>query len=237
MHLYLYHIDELNKETENPESRFPSTEFSNHMASLALRDFICRAGIVLTPAERESITVLRDSKGKPYFEGCSGIFFSVSHSGNWWGCLMAAEQVGFDLEVIRNRKNYEGIAARFFTEEEHQYVMRNGIFGFFEIWVRKEAYVKYLGTGLSEGLRTFSVATKESLLQEVRIHRKAADSRQAYRHHQEADSRQAYRHRQEADSQEAYLLSVSEISSELKAAYCCKSGNAISETIFLAADH
>lgn len=225
MHLYLYHIDEMNKDTDHYELRFASTEFSTRMALLALKDYIRRTGLALSLEEQNAIMVLRDPKGKPYFEGCNGIFFSVSHSGNWWGCLMAAEQVGFDLEVIRNRKNFEGIAARFFTEEEHQYVMRNGIFGFFEIWVRKEAYVKYLGTGLSEGLRTFSVATKESLLQEVRIDRKAADSRQAYHHHQEADS------------QEAYLLSVSEISSELKAAYCCKSGNAISETIFLAADH
>jgi 4'-phosphopantetheinyl transferase len=183
------------------------------MALLALKDYCSRARRVLSPKEQDAVRVLRDPKGKPHFEGCNGIFFSVSHSGNWWSCLMAEEEVGFDLEVIRHRKNFERIAARFFTEEEHQYVILNGLLGFFEIWVRKEAYVKYLGTGLSEGLRTFSVATKETLLQEVRIHR------------------------QEADSKEAYLLGFSEISSEIKAAYCCKSGNTITRTILLAPDH
>ncbi|QOX63277.1 4'-phosphopantetheinyl transferase superfamily protein [Anoxybacterium hadale] len=212
MHLYLYPIDETNKDTENTENRFPSTEYSNHMAVLALKDFICRAGLVLASAEREKITVLRDSRGKPYFEGRNDIFFSVSHSGNWWSCLMAEEEVGFDLEVIRHRKNFEGIAARFFTEEEYQYVLQNGLSGFYEIWVRKEAYVKYLGTGLSEGLRTFSVATKETLLQEVR--------------HQQED----------ADRKCSYIIGFNEISSEIKAAYCCKSGNAISQTIILAPD-
>lgn len=212
MYVYLYHIDPLNKIAENSRSRFTSTEFSNHMVLLARKDYIRRAGLVLPQEEQDAVRVLRDPKGKPYFEGCNGIFFSISHSENWWGCLMADEKVGFDLEAIRYRKNFEGIAARFFTEEEHQYVVRNGLSGFFEIWVRKEAYVKYLGTGLSEGLRTFSVATKETLLQEVRIHR-------------------------QIDSKESYILGLSEISSELKAAYCCKSGNAISQTILLGSDN
>ena len=49
-------------------------------------------------------------------------------------------------------------AVRFFTPEETGFVKSNGADGFFRLWVRKEAYVKYMGEGISYGLDSFSLS-------------------------------------------------------------------------------
>lgn len=61
------------------------------------------------------------------------------------------------MQPFNNRKwerpSYERIASRFFTERELDYVRKTGEAGFFEIWVRKEAYMKYTGEGMAYGFR------------------------------------------------------------------------------------
>ena len=126
------------------------------MVKRVLKDYCLRKKLTLTDKQIDSFIVLRDEKGKPYFPGLD-VFFSVSHSGNWWACLMAQDPVGLDIEIPGKSRNFIKIAERFFTEEECEYVKRNGTDRFIDMWVRKEAFVKYLGTGISEGLSSFSV--------------------------------------------------------------------------------
>lgn len=220
MYLYLYHNNrmmpdcneaELCKDPSGTNNHVASTGpsgLSNRMVLLALEDYLKRTKSALMPENRSSIEILRKEKGKPYFNGMEDVFFSVSHSGNWWGCLMSGEEVGFDLEVIRNRVKYEKVAARFFTTEEHQYVLEKGLEGFFDIWVRKEAYVKFLGTGLSTGLKSFSVTRKGELLSKVLILNPESGL-------------------------ESCSLRPCELSEEIRAAYCCESGSQIMKTIML----
>ncbi len=106
-------------------------------------------------------SIKREERGKPFFENLP-VHFSVSHSGEFWVCLMADFNVGIDIQAYRTLK-YEKVARRFFFHEEAEYVSQQGIDGFFQIWTRKEAYVKYMGNGLSgEGLSNFSVIKTES---------------------------------------------------------------------------
>ncbi|MDO4978862.1 MAG: 4'-phosphopantetheinyl transferase superfamily protein [Candidatus Saccharibacteria bacterium] len=97
---------------------------------------------------------MKNEYGKPYLKG-NPVFFSISHSGPYTICAISDQEIGIDLEenVIRDR-----IVDRFFTTKEQDSV-KNNPDSFAEIWTLKEAYSKYLGTGLS----------KPSLLQELEI--------------------------------------------------------------------
>jgi len=119
--------------------------------------------------------------GKPYAESIykigekTGIkkmdvalFFSVSHSENMIICAVACFNVGADCQ-IKNTDDVSKcrkIAARFFSARENAFLEsedkeRDYTDNFFKIWTKKEAYIKYTGRGLAEGLDTFSVTTEK----------------------------------------------------------------------------
>lgn len=105
--------------------------------------------------------VKRGEYGKPYFENVP-VCFSISHSGEIWACLMADFNVGMDIQLYRQLK-YEKVAQRFFAENEAEYIKEQGIHAFFQVWSRKEAFVKYTGKGFAhEGFSNFSVINKDS---------------------------------------------------------------------------
>ena len=91
--------------------------------------------------------------GKPYIEGFENYSFSVSHSGGCVAFVDSTEDIGIDIQLIQGKNKH---AARFFTENEQLYAAQSDS-AFFEVWTRKEAYVKMLGIGLSHGLRSFDV--------------------------------------------------------------------------------
>lgn len=113
--------------------------------------------------------------GKPSFQlkDLIDISFSISHAGRSWACVFHTGPVGMDLEEPAERelsgKRMNGIAARFFSREEQDFLAqldgydgkegasRAQTEGFFRIWTMKEAYIKYTGKGIAEGLETFSV--------------------------------------------------------------------------------
>lgn len=164
MYLYLYQSENKNGR-QNFETREELVAFRDKMLRKALHDYCGRKRLHQTYEALKDAPINKEPKGKPYFadeplnngKRLTPVHFSVSHSGDWWGCLMADEPVGFDLEVCREKVNYEKISGRFFTQEEHDWILSMGQEAFFEIWVRKEAFVKYLGTGLGEGLSSFTV--------------------------------------------------------------------------------
>ena len=78
------------------------------------------------------------------------LFISVSHSKDYLVVAIGKEEIGVDIEVIRNIK-YMGIAEKFFNEEEAMDVSKNGIKRFFEYWVRYEAAHKRYGIGIFAG--------------------------------------------------------------------------------------
>ena len=94
------------------------------------------------------------ANGKPEAEG---VFFNLSHSGQWAVCAIGDGPVGCDVEEIASVR--EGIAERFFTENEVQHLAqfegerRNE--EFFHLWTLKESYMKMTGEGMSLGLDRF----------------------------------------------------------------------------------
>jgi len=88
--------------------------------------------------------------------------FNVSHSNRWaLFALGKNPKTGVDVEYIRAELDIMGISRRFFSPHETHLIesapedKRQRLF--YEIWVRKEAYVKALGKGLSIPLSRFTV--------------------------------------------------------------------------------
>jgi len=95
--------------------------------------------------------IVRKPGGKPFFKDLSHEF-SVSHTKDIWACIMGEQPVGLDIQVMRKAR-YENIADRYFMPHEAEYVRQTGREGFMELWVRKEAFLKYLGKGLADGIK------------------------------------------------------------------------------------
>lgn len=104
----------------------------------------------------ENFTEAEGTYGKPYFPSHPDIHFSVSHTSGIWICAFADCEVGCDVQDHRANdkpERLERLAKRWFSENERRYLEECGYepAEFYRIWSRKEAYVKFTGTGIGEG--------------------------------------------------------------------------------------
>lgn len=105
----------------------------------------------------------RNAHGKPFLKN-GELEFNVSHSRDrMLIAVTAGRAVGVDIEFRRNGLDMESIAKRWFAPDEQTFFqsLTNRMDGFFEIWAKKEAYVKALGLGIYKELNTFAVPTGE----------------------------------------------------------------------------
>lgn len=93
--------------------------------------------------------------GKPSIPALS-CDFSLSHTDGCVAVAVAREAVGIDVERVQGA--HDELAARFFHPQERQWLQRQDdrTRAFYEIWTRKEAYLKMRGTGLHTPLQSFS---------------------------------------------------------------------------------
>ncbi|NNJ71002.1 MAG: 4'-phosphopantetheinyl transferase superfamily protein, partial [Kiritimatiellales bacterium] len=101
--------------------------------------------------------------GKPHMLD-SELAFNVSHSGEWVVLAIGRDRkIGVDVEMIRRDMDVLAIASRYFTPEEIARIEtaedRHSVF--FQLWARKEAYVKACGSTLFSELAHFSVPMEE----------------------------------------------------------------------------
>lgn len=125
----------------------------------------------------DSAQILYTSKGKPYIKGLpEEKFMSITTADEVMVCVFSDKPVGIDGERINRlidegkekKTDYTALAERFFSEEEAEYV-RDGDGDperFVKVWVRKEAYVKYTGKGMSD-FSNFSVSDGLKFLNKV----------------------------------------------------------------------
>lgn len=109
----------------------------------------------------ENAEIKRTGSGKPYVDA-EDVFFSVSHSGNYFVMLTDNLPVGVDIQK-ETGADTETVSRRYFTEEEAELVRSEGREIFFKLWTMKEAYAKYLGTGLGKVLGKVSVLNREDV--------------------------------------------------------------------------
>lgn len=110
--------------------------------------------------ENSDIEFGANSYGKPFLINNQDYHFNISHTRNMIALAISDNAVGVDVEKIREIDT--GISKRFFTlrEQNHIEKAQDDLYErFFEIWTKKEAYIKYIGKGLSVSLNSFDVTS------------------------------------------------------------------------------
>lgn len=122
-------------------------------AHVALREIL--AQYTQTPAE--DLAFQTNEYGKPFLASDPALYFNLAHS-HAFALLAVTRQgpVGVDIEHRRDDFEPLSLAERFFAPREVALV-REQPARFFEIWTRKEAFIKALGMGVSFPLREFDV--------------------------------------------------------------------------------
>ncbi len=104
--------------------------------------------------------IIRESGRKPRFMRSDAGGFSISHSGDLSVALYGGKSsVGVDIEKISLKRDLRGIAKRFFSCAERQYLedREYEAESFYKIWTAKEAIAKFEGEALADILRGLDV--------------------------------------------------------------------------------
>lgn len=118
----------------------------------------------------EEVVLALGRHGKPALPD-GALEFNLSHSER--GALLAlllkpapGDRLGVDLEYCARGRRFEALIRRFFHPLERAALAHIAGAGeeadFYRVWVRKEAYVKAIGTGLTFSSRRFQVTVDSS---------------------------------------------------------------------------
>ena len=90
--------------------------------------------------------------GKHYLENYLNLHFNLSHCRRYVAVAIYGKPVGVDIEC--HRKVTQSLVKRVCSEAELQQIAQadDPDLEFLRIWTRKEAYLKYTGTGIVEPL-------------------------------------------------------------------------------------
>lgn len=108
------------------------------------------------------VRINKNKYGKPYLRDFPNIHYNISHTKGAIVCAVSDNPVGVDIERVRPYKKQ--IIEYFFTQNEREYIfkdMENQDKRFTEIWTKKEAYVKWAGTGIEIPFNKFDVLYSE----------------------------------------------------------------------------
>ena len=105
------------------------------------------------------LDIAYEEQGKPYLPEYPGIFFSLSHSGDYVALALSSHPVGVDIQ--ERKELSQGVVERFFTEAERESGMEP-----FKIFSGKESFVKYTGEGVSRSFADFTVDFTEKTVTE-----------------------------------------------------------------------
>ena len=126
---------------------------------------------LLSPASPALPDFAYNQYGKPYIDGMPD--FSISHCPAALAVAVADidKNIGIDIETVREYN--ETLSKRVMSEEEQQIIDSGSSkqTAFTLLWTLKEAYLKYIGTGITDELtgtlHCFPVETKQHLVDEV----------------------------------------------------------------------
>ena len=107
--------------------------------------------------------------GKPYIKD-SNLYFSLSHSNGVIALAVSKEEIGLDIELIKDVK--DNLAHKAMNEAEYNIYKglskNDKISYFYEVWTSKEAYVKKLGSTLTLNPSNINIDT-DVILKNINI--------------------------------------------------------------------
>ncbi len=100
--------------------------------------------------------------GKPHLLNIPNFHFNISHTQCALIVATHSSSIGIDIEELSSiDSNIEAdLVKRFFCIDERNYIFKSSASmdkRFWEVWTKKEAYLKFLGTGLNIPLNSFSI--------------------------------------------------------------------------------
>jgi 4'-phosphopantetheinyl transferase len=142
--------------------RYHSLYFDDDRQRMLTGDWLVRSVLAkklcCTP---ESIVLSYSSFGKPFLANDHGIYFNLSHSGNYVGAVFSNQEAGIDVEEIRPLKEPFATAGIFMSEREFSFFSdqpeETRQSWFYRIWTAKESFIKTKGKGISEGLQSITI--------------------------------------------------------------------------------
>ena len=162
---YIYLLNMVSPEKRERINRFHFFRDARNtlIGDILVRKAICqRMGI-----DNEKLVFATNEYGKPFLLNNPQIHFNISHTGNYVICAIDDQPIGIDIELIKSI-DFK-IAERFFTQDEKNYIISSPLAlserAFFEVWTKKESYIKWEGLGLSRPLTSFSVLDYEQPVQ------------------------------------------------------------------------
>lgn len=123
-------------------------------SDILLRCLICK---ILQVKNKDLIYLLNDY-GKPYLANYPQLQYNCSHTKSAISIAISNQSVGVDIEKTKHIDftNFKNI----FTENEFSFLLaepNNQNIRFFELWTKKESYIKCSGKGLSTPFNSFDV--------------------------------------------------------------------------------
>lgn len=114
----------------------------------------------------DSISLIYGKNGKPYFADHSELYFNISHSNAYLILACSHKEIGVDIEQVRKElpkfpeRMLSAADFQFFQRQEEQ--QKSQIF--FELWTRKESYIKLHGDSIFRKAKELSVSDGKKLL-------------------------------------------------------------------------
>ena len=146
----------VSEEKRKQASRF---YFINDAKRCICGELLLKYSLLEVYDELIDIEISYNKFGKPYISNKKNFFYNISHSGKWVVLAYGDTEIGIDIEEIKDGR--EEIADSFFTDEEKSFIYkatgRERSKRFTKVWTLKESYIKYLGTGLSTRLNSFTI--------------------------------------------------------------------------------
>ncbi len=116
----------------------------------------------MTGQNAREFVIIRDRQKKPYLVGMP-YYFNISHAGEYVMAAVSSTPVGVDLEQYG--RDISQVMQRICTGEDLSYIKDMESGRKTELWTRKEALVKCLGTGITDKRMKCIVGTGERILQ------------------------------------------------------------------------
>ena len=99
---------------------------------------------------------------KPFID--KKTYFNLSHSSEIVICAFSQkDEIGIDIEEIKENKDFHDILPLFFTIHEQNKILdaKNSVTEFYKLWTRKEAVLKAMGVGLNFKLNEIDVCNNK----------------------------------------------------------------------------
>jgi 4'-phosphopantetheinyl transferase len=162
-------LDEAIQRLTAPEQRRASgIRLERPRRSFVVGRLLLRSTVARLAAVRpDEVVIELEPSGRPVLTGAlSHYFVSIAHSGSHVVVGVANEQIGVDVEQLRQSAPSPQLMARVCSPDELRLLenMSDGAraTAFMKVWTRKEAYGKAIGIGIGFGLRSVTVGVSQA---------------------------------------------------------------------------